>query len=74
MKQEELIKETAQSSDSITPERQTRYVINNLISPSLLNFVDGITSQIPQTEWEQLPSDLSKNLDHYLYSSPKIEE
>ena len=57
-----------------TSETQTEDITNNLSSPSLLNFVDDITSQIPQTEWEQLPSDLSKNLDHYLYGSPKSEE
>jgi hypothetical protein len=57
-----------------TSENKTGDVTNNLSSPSFLNFVDDITNQIPQTEWEKLPSDLSKNLDHYLYGSPKSEE
>ena len=54
-------------------ESQTGDVSNNLSSPSFLNFIDDITSQIPQTEWEKLPSDMSKNLDYYLYGSPKSE-
>ncbi|TAE56963.1 MAG: hypothetical protein EAZ87_17240 [Nostocales cyanobacterium] len=57
-----------------TSETQTEDITNNLSSPSFLNFVDDITSQIPQTEWEKLPSDMSKNLDHYLYGLPKSEE
>jgi hypothetical protein len=42
--------------------------------PSFLQFVDEISAQIPLEEWEKLPKDLSKNLDHYLYGSPKDEE
>jgi hypothetical protein len=29
---------------------------------------------IPQEELDRLPADFAKNLDHYLYGSPKIEE
>jgi len=42
--------------------------------PSFLQFVEDISAQVPREEWEKLPSDLSKNLDHYLYGSPKDEE
>jgi hypothetical protein len=55
-------------------ESQTGDHIKNLPEESFLKFVDDITNQIPQSEWEKLPSDLSKNLDYYLYGSPKIEE
>ncbi len=30
-----------------------------------------ISSEIPDEEWEKLPSDGSANLDHYLYGAPK---
>jgi Arc/MetJ-type ribon-helix-helix transcriptional regulator len=30
--------------------------------------------QIPLEEWSKVPADLSKNLDHYLYGSPKVSE
>lgn len=41
--------------------------------PEFLAFVDEINTQVPVEEWSKLPPDLSKNLDHYLYGSPKIE-
>jgi hypothetical protein len=33
--------------------------------------VANISAQVPLEEWAKLPKDLSKNLDHYLYSSPQ---
>jgi hypothetical protein len=33
--------------------------------------VADISAQVPLEEWETLPKDLSKNLDHYLYGCPK---
>jgi hypothetical protein len=42
--------------------------------PSFLNFIDQINSETPKEENPQLPRDLSKNLDSYLYGSPKEEE
>jgi hypothetical protein len=42
--------------------------------PPFLKFVEDISAQIPKEEWEKLPKDLSKNLDHYLYGLPKDEE
>lgn len=41
--------------------------------PSFLQFVEEISAQVPKEEWAKLPSDLSKNIDHYLYGSPKDE-
>lgn len=41
---------------------------------SILDMIDEVTQEIPQNELNQLPSDLSKNLDHYLYGLPKTEE
>ncbi|MGI0486502.1 hypothetical protein ACN4EK_13770 [Pantanalinema rosaneae CENA516] len=35
--------------------------------------VDQISAQVPIKDWSTLPQDLSKNLDHYLYGSPKTE-
>lgn len=46
----------------------------NLPSQSFLDFIDEFSLQIPQEEWAKLPSDMSTNLDHYLYGSPKSEE
>jgi len=33
-----------------------------------------IREKVPATEWARLPTDLSKNLDHYLYGNKKLTE
>jgi antitoxin (DNA-binding transcriptional repressor) of toxin-antitoxin stability system len=30
-----------------------------------------IAAQVPDAEWERIPTDLAKNLDYYLYGSSK---
>ena len=30
-----------------------------------------LASEVPSDEWKKLPSDLTDNLDHYLYGTPK---
>lgn len=49
------------------PEYQTE-------STSILDMISAITKEVPKEEWERLPSDLSKNLDHYLYGSKKASK
>jgi hypothetical protein len=41
---------------------------------SIMDVFSAIASGIPDGEWERVPHDLSKNLDHYLYGTRKIEE
>ncbi len=41
---------------------------------SILDIVSEATRQVPERDWAQLPSDLSKNVDHYLYGSKKKEK
>jgi excisionase family DNA binding protein len=36
--------------------------------------VAEIGREIPDEEWAKLPNDASKNLDHYLYGAPKVDE
>lgn len=38
---------------------------------SLLEMVSKMRSLIPQEDWDKLPTDLARNVDHYLYGSPK---
>jgi hypothetical protein len=33
-----------------------------------------IAAQVPDSEWDKVPADLSKNVDHHLYGSPPEEE
>jgi hypothetical protein len=33
--------------------------------------IADIVADVPEAEWEKLPSDLSEQLDHYVYGLPK---
>ena len=83
-----LIREIAQTPDTLVTEVlnfllfiKARINQNNFQNPnsdnsdipSFLNFIDRVNSEIPAEENAQLPRDLSKNLDSYLYGSPKEE-
>lgn len=41
---------------------------------SIWEIADEISRSVPDEEWAKLPTDLSKNFDHYLYGAPKVEE
>lgn len=41
---------------------------------SIVDAFSAIASEVPESEWERVPRDLSKNLDHYLYGAKKIQE
>jgi hypothetical protein len=30
-----------------------------------------LAAEVPREEWDRLPADLTDNLDHYLYGTPK---
>jgi hypothetical protein len=33
--------------------------------------LEELAGEVPQSDWERLPHDLTDNLDHYLYGTPK---
>lgn len=35
------------------------------------DIIRELGQQVPQSEWDRLPLDLTDNLDHYLYGTPK---
>lgn len=41
---------------------------------SLSEIADELTADVSDSEWDRIPTDLVKNLDHYLYGAPKDEE
>ncbi len=43
-------------------------------SGSILEMVSAITKEVPEREWERVPADLSKNVDHYLYGSKRTNK
>jgi len=40
-------------------------------SGSILEVISAVTKEVPEGEWERVPADLSKNVDHYLYGTKK---
>jgi hypothetical protein len=41
---------------------------------SLVHQFHQISQEVPERAWQALPSDMSANLDHYLYGTKKREE
>ena len=90
LEREQLIREIAQSPDYVVKEVLNFLMFiktqnqaddlgtslrQNPESPFFLNFIDEMNSEMAAAdENTRLPRDLSKNLDHYLYGSPKEEE
>lgn len=42
-------------------------------SLDLAELFERIAKEIPEEEWDKIPTDLAQNLDHYLYGSAKSE-
>ena len=40
-------------------------------APNLIERIAALAEKIPAEELERVPSDSARNLDHYLYGSPK---
>ncbi len=83
---EQLIREISQSPDYLVKEvlnfllfikaknQQADWAESNSETqeiPSFLNFIDEMNDDMTAKDNIQLPTDLSKNIDHYLYGSPK---
>jgi len=51
-------------------ENDTRRLPSNG-KPDLAAAFESIASDVPDKDWESIPADLSKNLDHYLYGGQK---
>ena len=41
---------------------------------SILEIVSAATKEVPDSAWNRLPTDLAKNVDHYLYGTKKKDE
>ncbi len=52
---------------------ETRYP-SEKESGSILEMVSDVTREVPEREWERVPADLSKNVDHYLYGSKRTDK
>lgn len=61
-------------NETVSSNRAQEAFEEDLSAQSFLSMIDEIRAQVPDEEWKKLPTDLSKNIDHYLYGSPKVEE
>ena len=41
--------------------------------PTLLHIIKEIHKKYPQDDWDDVPTDLAKNMHHYLYGRPKVD-
>ena len=53
------------------PENRPEQTSPMTVGEDILAMVDTIWSEVPEEELAKLPPDLSANLDHYLYGTPK---
>ncbi len=42
--------------------------------PTLLHLIKEIHKKYPQDDWDDIPSDLAKNMHHYLYGRPRVND
>ena len=63
----------AMQRDDITPPTENRHeqMSPMTVGDEILAMVDAIWGEVPDEELAKLPPDLSANLDHYLYGTPK---
>jgi hypothetical protein len=40
-------------------------------TPTIEEKLRAIVADVPKEEWDRLPADLSENLDHYVYGTPR---
>jgi hypothetical protein len=69
--------ETHYAAEPRTSDQPTQTEAPSDVSTDLRSFFETIAEavrDVPEDEWERLPADLSKNVDHYLYGTKKEEE
>jgi hypothetical protein len=69
--------ETHYAAEPRQPDQPTPPEASIDAPTDLRSFLDRIAEalkDVPEDEWKRLPSDLSKNVDHYLYGTKKEEE
>ncbi len=62
----------------ILPEDKQRQILKQAeelakgeTKPTIWERIRAHSENIPNEEWEKMPTDASENLDHYLYGAPK---
>jgi hypothetical protein len=66
--------ETRYARDQREMEIKERAEPSEKESGSILEMVSEVTREVPEREWERVPADLSRNVDHYLYGSKRTDK
>ncbi|MGC1418043.1 MAG: hypothetical protein WA817_22335 [Candidatus Acidiferrum sp.] len=69
--------ETRYAAEAKKPDQTMPPEVPADVPTDLRSFLDRIAEavkDVPEDEWKRLPTDLSKNVDHYLYGTKKEEE
>lgn len=78
--QTDVTQTIAEKVKKLDPEQQKQvlefveskfFAIEKKETRPIWEVIAEISSEIPDEEWEKLPSDGSVNHDHYLYGAPK---
>jgi hypothetical protein len=64
---------TIQQIDGVSPAAKSSQasVSADTARPSIEEVLASLAAQVPADDWQQLPADLSDDLDHYIYGTPK---
>jgi len=61
------------AGDEVVIENDARPIaVLRPAAPSLDKTFAAMAQDVPDEEWERVPKDLAKNLDHYLYGTSKV--
>lgn len=41
---------------------------------SILEIIEDLSAKVPDESWAKLPKDGARNLDHYVYGAPKVDD
>jgi hypothetical protein len=63
-----LLRVTEVERLEIQPARETAF---DESARPIEDILEELASEVPHSEWERLPADLTDNLDHYLYGTAK---
>lgn len=56
------------------PQQNKKMTDKELLELPLHEMITEISSEIPDSEWEKLPRDLSQQVDHYVYGLTKKKD
>lgn len=69
-----LLDQVRQGAEVIIEHESHPVAILRPVEPqnAIVDILTGISQEISDEDWASIPSDLSKNLDHYLYRTGKL--